>query len=248
MQPLGRNEGEVPGEQPDGDLRQAIVQPTADLADHPSHDEPQRHAAHAADDEACAGIEQREGSAHGSRHGDAVGDQRGSVVDEALALDQVDDPTRSAEAAHDRRCCDRVGGGDDGAQRERHGPGQIEHVVAGEGDQYDRDQHEPDGRQGERPRVAAKRPHVGEEGRGVQQRRQEDEQHEVRIELGLGDAGENPQHQTAQNEHDRIRDADASGERVEDGDREEHGGQTDLEFLHGRHSRAWRSVRAEPGL
>ena len=75
----------------------------ANLADEVTHRQPQCHAAHDRDHELEAGVEQRERPADGSGNGDPVGDQRGRVVDQALTLDQVDDPARGAEAAHDRR-------------------------------------------------------------------------------------------------------------------------------------------------
>ena len=65
---------------------------------------------------------EREAAADGGGHRDAVGDERGRVVDQALALDDVDDPPRHAEPAQDRRGGDRVGGGDDRAERERRRP------------------------------------------------------------------------------------------------------------------------------
>ena len=109
MQLLGRQEGGVAGDEADRDLGQRIVQPTADLTDHEPDSETERHPAHPGDDEAGARVEQRERSADGSRHGGSVGHERGGIVDEALALDQVDDAARCAETAHDRRRRHRVG-------------------------------------------------------------------------------------------------------------------------------------------
>ena len=123
---------------------------------------------------------------------------------------------------------------------------QLEHVVAHDGDEHHRHEHEPDGRHREGTGVAAERLDVREEGRRVEQRRQEDEQHEVRVELRLGDAGQDAQHETAEDEHDRVRDADAAGQRVENGDRHEHGGQAEFEAVHDGNIRE--QARRAPGL
>ena len=73
---------------------------------------------------------------------------------------------------------------------------------------------------------------LGEERRDVQQRWQEHEQHEVGIQLDLGHARQEPERQPAEDQHDRVRDADAGGNHVEDGDRHQHPGEDDVEAFH----------------
>ena len=64
----------------------------------------------------------RERAGDDRRDGDAVGDQRRRVVDQALALEDRDDPARDAEPAQDRGRRHGVGRRDDGAQGERRRP------------------------------------------------------------------------------------------------------------------------------
>ena len=59
--------------------------------------------------------------ADGRRDRDPVGDQRRRVVDEALALEDRDDPARHAEPAEDGRRGHRVRRRDDRPERERRG-------------------------------------------------------------------------------------------------------------------------------
>ena len=61
------------------------------------------------DDKVERRLAERERSTHGGGDRDAVRDQRGGVVDQALALHDRDDPARHADAPHDRRRRDRVG-------------------------------------------------------------------------------------------------------------------------------------------
>ena len=55
----------------------------------------------------------------------AVGDERGRVVDQALALDQRDEPSRQPEPRRDRGRRDGVGGRDDRADHEADRPGEA---------------------------------------------------------------------------------------------------------------------------
>jgi hypothetical protein len=212
---LGRQVGREAREQRDRHLGRGVVDPLARLRDQP--------ADHQADDDAAGDpaeeLERRrpegERAADRGRHRGAVDDERGAVVDQALALDDVDQPPRRAQPLHDRRGRDRVGGSEDAAQHERRGPGQVQHVVRRHGDDRRGEQHEPDGQQRYRPQVAAQVAQVGEEGRHVQQRRQEDHEHQVRLELRLRETGQQAQHQAAQHEQDRVGHVDLPGDHAE---------------------------------
>ena len=87
---------------------------------------PPTHAA----DEREPGVPEREAAGHDRRHGEAVGDERRPVVDQALALDDRDEPPRNAEPARDRARGDRVGRRDDRAEHERRRPAHaVDHRV-----------------------------------------------------------------------------------------------------------------------
>jgi hypothetical protein len=68
-----------------------------------------------------------------------------------------------------------------------------------------RRENEPDRGQGERPHVGAQRAEVREEGGRVQERRQEDHQHQIGIELDVRDARDQAENEAAQHERDRVR-------------------------------------------
>src|SRR5205814_2435972 len=59
------------------------------------------------------------------------------------------------------------------------------------------------------------------EGRRKQERRQEDEQHQVRVERDVGESGEESKAQPTEHEEARIGDADASGNLEQDRDDDE---------------------------
>ena len=122
--------------------------------------------------------------------------------------------------ARDRRRGHRVGRRDDGAEREGDRPGQADQLVADDRDRTGRDQHQSDRGQRQRAGVGAQRPQVGQEGRHVEQRRQEDHQHQVGIELDVGDAGQVAERDRPEHEHDRVRDVEQPRDHAQRRDRD----------------------------
>ena len=125
------------------------------------------------------------------------------------------------DALQDRGRRHRVGRRDDRAERERDRPRQPDHLVGDDGDRGRGDQHEPDRGQRDRPRAVAQAAQVGEERGRVQQRRQEDEQHQVGVERDLGDPRHQPEQQASDHQRDRIRDLEPVRERVQPRGRDE---------------------------
>ena len=121
------------------------------------------------------------------RDGELVGDERGAVVDQRLALDDRHDPSGNVEPAGDRRGRDRVGRGDDRSEHERLRPAEVERLVGDDRDDDHRRQHEADREQRDRAHVAPKLAQRGEVGRRVEQRRQEDDEDELRLQLDVGE-------------------------------------------------------------
>jgi hypothetical protein len=72
-------------------------------------------------------------------------------------------------------------------------------------DRAHRRQHEADRQQRDRAHVAPQVVQVGEERGRVQQRRQEDHEHQLGLELDLGQAGHEAERQPAHDQHDRVR-------------------------------------------
>ena len=72
-------------------------------------------------------------------------------------------------------------------------------------DDDDRQEHEADREQPDRPDVRAQVAQRGEEGGTVEERRQYADEHEVGWQIDLGQAGHEAEHEPAEHEQDRIR-------------------------------------------
>ena len=81
-----------------------------------------------------------------------------------------------------------------------------------------RDHDEPDREQSDRPGVGAEVAEGREEGGSVEERRQHAEQHQLRLELELGQPREEPEHEPAEHEQDRVGDPQRGRAREEGGD------------------------------
>ena len=169
---LGRQVGEVGGKERDRHLHGRVVQSPPDSRDGGADRDADRDAAKGADDELAARLHQAEAPGDHGGHGEPVGDQRRSVVDQGLALDDRHDPPRHAKPASDRGCRDRIGRRDDRSQHERLGPAEPQQAVGRGRDRDHGRQHQPNGQQPDRPDVATQLAQGREEGRRVEQRGQ----------------------------------------------------------------------------
>ena len=204
---LRRQEGEVARQQRDRDLGRRVVDASADLPQDVADRETDRHSPDDVHREAPGRVPEREASRHHGGDGEAVGDERGRVVDQALALDQRHEPARDAEARGDRRRRHRIGGCDDGADHEADGPGEAaDQGVAHRSHREHRREHEAQGEQRDGPRIGAQVAQRGEEGGRVEQRRQEADEHDVRPQRVVRDARDEPDREAAEHEQDRVRD------------------------------------------
>ena len=147
------DERRVGGEQRDRDLGRRVVEPAPDLGDHEADHQPDRDPAGGRAHELEPRVERREAAAHRGGHGHPVGHERGRVVHEALALDDVHEPARGAELAHDRRGGHRIGRRDDRAEREGQRPREPDRLVPDHGDGPDRHEHQADRRHRDRAQV-----------------------------------------------------------------------------------------------
>ena len=123
---LGTEKGDEGSEERQGRVEEQVVDAPPDRDQHLGDDE--------TDDDATAGCHEelhahpREGDAAGQRHQRcAQRNQRGRVVDEAFALEDVDDAARHAYSAGDGRGGDGVGWGNHRPQRERRCEGYPRH-------------------------------------------------------------------------------------------------------------------------
>ncbi len=118
------------------------------------------------------------------RHRHLVGGQRGGVVHEPLAAEDGHEPAREAELAGDLGGRHRVGRRHDGTQSEGHRPGHpAHHRVDHHRHRHHGGQHQAHGQQQDGLQVDAELACRGVEGGVVDERRQEDQQHQVGLEL-----------------------------------------------------------------
>ncbi len=200
--------------------------------EHEPADDAERDPAGHVDDEVAGRVEQVEGAAHRD-HGRPVRHQRRAVVDEALALDDRRHVPRHAEAPGDRGRRERIGRRDDGAERERRRPRQPSdrrvrgHRHGDRGEEHERDRAERD-----RAQVPAQVAQRGEVRRVEQQRRQEDEEDELRVELDVRHAGREADEAAADHEQDRVRHVEQARQRGQRRDRDEEEEDDELGVLH----------------
>ena len=113
-------------------------------------------------------------------------------------------------------------GRDDRAQGERRGPAQARDRRLGhDRDDRHREQHEPHREAGDRREVRAKVAQRRPDGGCEEQWRQEDEQHEVRLEGEPRQSRDEGQAESAQHDQCRVGHADALGDLVQDRDDDE---------------------------
>jgi hypothetical protein len=229
---VGREEGDVAAEEGDRDLGRRVLGAAADRGDQVAGEQADRESAASGEEEAPAGLGGREAGPDRSDDRDLVDDQGAGVVDQALALEHVDDPARDPGAAQDRRRGDRVGRADDRAEGDRHRPGEVEGEVCDRADDDRGRQHQPDREQRDHPGVVAQGVEVGEESARVEQRRQEDQQHEVGVELDLRDPRHQAERQPAEHEDDRIRHLPPVGKRVQQRHRDQQSCDENLDLAH----------------
>ena len=96
---------------------------------------------------------------------------------------------------------------------------------------------EADGQRADRAQVHAQAAQRREEGRDVEQRRQDEEEDEVRVDLDARHAGHESEQEPANHQEDRIGDAEPPRDRDQRGDRDQQR-QDELGALHGLRSLA----------
>ena len=214
MEQVGGDEGEVAGQQRDRDLDRRVVDPAPDLADDvtdgEADGEPAADDAH--ESQACV---PRARTCPQTAATIATRSATSAVASlTRLSPSTIDDePPWHPEPARDRGRRDRVGGRDDGAERERRRPAEADHAVGDDGDGGHRHQHEPDREQADRPRVRAQVAERGEERGGVEERRQDADEHELGLELEGRDPRREPEREAAEHEQDRVGDSRPRRER-----------------------------------
>jgi hypothetical protein len=224
---VARQEGDRVG-------HERVCDSAAHGGDHPAGREADGDAPHRALDEVPARLPGREGAGGHGAEREPVGDERGGVVDEALALEDGHDAPRDAEALRDGHGGHGVGRPDDRSERERGAPRQaVQERVRDDRHARHGGQHETHGEQGDRAQVGAQIAQVREERAEVEQRRQEDDQDQVRLEPHVGQDGQHAHDRPAEHEQDGVGDLQAVGRGGQPGDRHQQRDDDDLDTVHG---------------
>jgi hypothetical protein len=180
----------------------------------PAHGEPDDHTSdrreHEHPDAAQHG---RAGAGRGSdEHPEQR--QRRRVVDQALATEDRHHPARQVQPAADGQRGDGVRRRDHGAQHQARGQRQARDQPRGDDSDDDGgERHQAHGEQPDRPLVGPD-PEVGRVERGrVQQRGQHEQEHDLRVERHLDDAGDQRRRQAGEDEHESGRHAQPAAHR-----------------------------------
>ena len=96
---LGGDVRDVRGDHGDHGLDEEVVEPPVDLGDDPADHEAKRDPAERDERELAEGMRRGELTTGDGGEGDLKRDQAGRVVDQALALEDGDQPRRDAAAA-----------------------------------------------------------------------------------------------------------------------------------------------------
>ena len=183
---LRRDVEQVGREQRDGDLDERVVQPAPQPGDDPSAGEADQRPDARDEQQLHDRVAEVEGAGRRGADRHAPRRERRAVVDEVLALDEVDDPFGRAEPAEDRRRGHEVGRREHRGQHEGRRPGQpVDERMRHDRDRGDRRGHEDDRAEGDGPRVAQQQPGRRLVARRVHERRHEDQEDDVRLELEL---------------------------------------------------------------
>jgi hypothetical protein len=137
----------------------------------------------------------------------ASANEGGAVVHEALAFDQRHEAPRKAEALRNRGGGSRIRRRDHCAEHECLAPAQAgDELVRDHRDDDHRAEHEPDREEGDREGVLTEVAERREERGTVEERWEDRDEDEVRRELNVGYARDEPEPEPADDEQDRVRD------------------------------------------
>ena len=160
---------------------------------------------------------------HGT-HGRGVHDEGGGVVEHPLPLEDRDETVRQAQAPSDGRRRHGIRSSDDRSEHPGRPPAETRRV-GDDGDEAGARDGEAHGEQEDRAGLPPELPERGPLRRGEEQRRQDDGQDEVGVELDPRHPRDERDDQAEQRQEDRQRDAQAIRERREDDDPDEERGE-----------------------
>src|SRR5579883_307986 len=151
-------------------------------------------------------------SAGNNADGETDGEQATRIVDEAFAFEYVHNAGRDAEFSGNAGGGERVSCRDDGAEDQAGFPGELrEEIMTGEANTDDGEGDQAKGKHEDADEVLAEITPGCIVRRGKDERRQHDEEDEIRVEGDFRDWRKKTQDQAAEHENNRIRLTDAAG-------------------------------------
>jgi len=196
-----------------------VAEPGQDEGASKAHGQPGRDAACRQQHEAARRVHPTERPCHGGGHRKAEQHDPRGVVDQALALQQHHDPAGQPQPGQHRLGRHRVRWGHDGAQREACRPGQPGHdQVRHDTHDQRRECHRAHRKLHDDPQVGAEVPPSRVVRAGHQQRRQEQHQHQVRVQRDPRRTRHQGKGAAAQHEGSRGRQVQAPGQQLQDDD------------------------------
>jgi hypothetical protein len=193
---MGGERGEQRQNDLDARVRRPSAQPKADISDRQpecdlARDDRDEHQERRAERE-CAGRDRRDR--------EAVENERRCIVGETFALDHHHGPPRQPEPARDRQRGDLVGRRDDGAEDESDRPVPTEQIVHDGGDRDRREGHAAECEQADRADIVAELAPAHRDPRRVDERREDNKQHQVGRQLDPWQAGGHGKEEAEQNQ------------------------------------------------
>ena len=149
--------------------------------------------------------EREHSGAHG-RNREAVQDQRRGVIGQALPFEDHQNSSRQLQPAGDGQGRHSVRRRNDRTQNEAHRPGQAQDPVRRRGHRDGREGDAPDRKQRDGAQIEAELSPAHRDRRRVDDRRQYQQQHQFRSELHRGQAGNQRQRDTRNNQQNGRRD------------------------------------------
>jgi hypothetical protein len=221
---FGHPVGEVGREQRQRQLDAWILGPVPQPQAEPADGDAEEQFAGDDDDERTRGLDQREGAGAHRQNGEAIENQRRGVVGEALAFENDENAPRQMQPPGNGQRRDDIRRGNDGAEHEADGPGRAEHVVHRRGDGAGGEDDAADGEQGDGAQIGAEFPPAHGDAGGIDQRRQQDQQHHLRRQFDARQPGNEGEGDAAHQEGDGRRQVETPrhcGDRRHRGQQEE---------------------------
>jgi hypothetical protein len=178
-------------------------------------------------------------------HGDGEfeGEEACGVVDEAFAFEDVDNRLREADALGYRGGGDGIGGGDDSAECETETPVEsAEQPVGGRRDTSNGEGYESEGKKENADQVEFEIAPRGKPRGAVEERRKNDEEHEIGIERDTGNAGNEAEKKAGNDEDDGIGRLKFASEDSEDHYEQKKDEEDNLDFVDSARFHHWRTV------